>query len=325
MIGTIRKAALIVAGCMLSVGAPAQAQEYPARPISIMVPFPPGGTTDILARELARFLQPRVGVPVVVQNQGGASGTIGSAQIARAVGDGHVLLLTATHHVINPALYENLPYDTRSDFTPLVMVASAPNVLIVHPSFPAQTVADLIKMAREKPGSIDFASSGVGGANHLAGELLKIMAGIDITHIPYKGASPALNDLMAGVVPVMVDGLAAVKPQLESGRIRALAVTTRERSPSAPQIPTLDESGVAGFDVSSWFGLYAPAKLPPAVLQKLSTELDATLHSEAFIKQLDQLGVVPGTMKQAEFSAFVDEEIKKWQGVVDKAGIPKHQ
>jgi len=287
------------------------------------VPFPPGGTTDILARDVAAQLQTRLGVPVVIQNAGGAGGTLGSAQVARAVGDPHVLLLTATHHVINPSLLERLPYDTRRDFTPIALIATAPNVLIVHAQFGAQSVADLIRMAREKPGAISFASSGVGGANHLSGELFKVMAGVDMLHIPYKGAAPALNDVMAGHVPVMFDGMAAVTPHLSGGKIRALAVTSLTRAPTAPQLPTIDESGVKGFEVLSWFGLYGPAQLPPAALERLSGDVMASLRAPEIEQRFARLGVTRGDLSRPAFTRFVDDEIDKWRRVIEAAKIPR--
>ena len=301
----------------------ARAQAFPARPVTLVVPFPPGGTTDILAREVAGVLQARLGVPVVVQNVGGAGGTLGSAQVARAAGDAHVLMLTATHHVINPALLERLPYDTRRDFTPIALIATAPNVLIVNAQFPAQSVGDLIRMARERPGAIGFASSGVGGANHLSGELFKVMTGVDMLHVPYKGAAPALNDVMAGHVPVMFDGLAAVTPHLSGGKVRALAVTSLRRAPSAPQLPTIDESGVKGFEVLSWFGLYGAAQLPSPALSRIAAEVAATLRSPEIEQRFARLGVTRGELSQPEFVRFVDDEIDKWGRVIAAARIPK--
>ena len=299
------------------------AQTFPAKPITLIVPFPPGGTTDILARDIATQLQGRLGVPVVVHNAGGAGGTLGSTQVARAVGDPHTLLLTATHHVINPSLLERLPYDTKRDFTPIALIATAPNVLIVNAQFGAQSVSDLIRMAREKPGAIGFASSGVGGANHLSGELFKVMAGVDILHIPYKGAAPALNDVMAGHVPVMFDGLAAVTPHLSGGKIRALAVTSLTRAPTARQLPTIDESGVKGFEVLSWFGLYGSAQLPPAALARIANDVAATLRSPEIEQRFAKLGVTRGDLSQSAFARFVDDEIDKWGRVIEAAKIPK--
>jgi tripartite-type tricarboxylate transporter receptor subunit TctC len=310
--------------CVLAAAsAGVSAQSFPAKTVRIIVPFPPGGTTDILAREVALQIQPRWGVPVIVENKAGASGTIGSEEVVRAAGDPHVLLLTATHHVINPSMRKSLPYDTKRDFTPLALIAIVPNVLFVSSGFPAQTVADLIKLAKDKPGSINFASTGIGGANHLAGELFKVMAGIDMVHIPYKGAAPAMNDLLAGHVQVMFDGLTGVIPQLSSGRMRALGVTTLQRVPAVPDIPTIDESGVKGFEVLSWFGLYGPSRLSTADIAKISSDINAVLRSAEIQARFAKHGADPGAMSQMEFSRFVEAEIEKWGRVIEHAKIPK--
>lgn len=310
--------------CVLAViSAQAYAQAFPGKAVRIIVPFPPGGTTDILAREVATQLQPRWGVPVIVENKAGASGTIGSEQVARAAGDAHVLLLTATHHVINPSLRKSLPYDTRRDFTALALIATIPNVLFVNSGFPAQTVADLIKLAKDKPGGISFASTGIGGANHLAGELFKVMAGVDMVHIPYKGAAPAMNDLLAGHVQVMFDATTGVIPQLSSGRLRVLGVTTLQRVSALPDIPTIDESGVKGFEVLSWFGLYGPAQLPPAAVARIAADVGAVLRSAEINARFAKYSAEPGMLGQMEFSRFVESEIDKWGRVIDQAKIPK--
>ena len=234
--------------CVFMVGAAvgdARANDqFPPGNIKIIVPFPAGGTTDILARFVAQYLGDKLGVTTIVENRAGASGTIGSEMVAKSPNDGSVLLLTATHHVINPSLYAKLPYDTQKDFSPIAVVASAPNALVVNKDFPAKTVADLIAMAKKEPGKLSFGSAGIGGANHLSGELFKQMAGIDIVHVPYKGAAPAMNDLIGGHIPIMFDTLPTVLPAAAAGTIRVLAVTSKERAASLPNAPTLDESGV---------------------------------------------------------------------------------
>lgn len=298
-------------------------QAYPSKAVRIIVPFPPGGTTDILAREVAVQASARWGQPVVVENKAGASGTIGSEQVKGSAPDGYTLLLTATHHVINPSLRKSLPYDTTRDFTSVALIATVPNVLVVNPGFPAQTVADLVRMAKEKPGSISFASTGIGGANHLSGELFKVMAGVDMVHVPYKGAAPAMNDLIAGHVPVMFDGLTGVVPQLNAGRLRALGVTTLHRVAAMPQVPTIDESGVKGFEVTSWFGLYGPANIPASVTAKLSADIVAILATAEIKERFAKHGADPGTLRQPEFTRFVETEIAKWGRVVEQARIPK--
>ncbi len=296
---------------------------FPMKAITVVVPFPPGGTTDVLAREVLKQMQPNFKVPLVVLNKDGASGTLGSELVSRAAGDAHWLLLTATHHVINPSLLKVLPYDTRKSFTPITLIGSAPNVLIANVSSPINTVADLVKYAKDHPGALSFASSGVGGANHLSGELLKVMAGIDMQHIPYRGAAPALNDVMAGHVPLMFDGLATVSKHLQEGKIKAIGITTLKRSPLAPGLPTINESGIKGFEVSSWFGLYGPSQMPPQALEKLSQEFQLALGSNEIRDQFSRLGVTPGEMDTPTFTSFVDEEMKKWAQVIANAKIPK--
>jgi tripartite-type tricarboxylate transporter receptor subunit TctC len=301
----------------------AMAQSYPAKAVRIVVPFPPGGTTDILAREVAAAAGARWGQPVVIENKGGASGTIGSEQVKGSAPDGYMLMITATHHVINPSLRKSLPYDTKRDFTNVALIATVPNVLVVHPGFPAQSVADLVRMAKEKPGGISFASTGIGGANHLSGELFKVMAGVNMVHVPYKGAAPAMNDLVAGHVPVMFDGLTGVVPQVAAGKLRALGVTTLRRVPALPNVPTIDEAGVKGFEVSSWFGLYGPANIPAATLQKISTDILAVLGTPEMKERFAKHGADPGTLGQPEFARFVESEIDKWGRVIEQAKIPK--
>lgn len=316
---------VLAACCLLGTfSAESFGQAFPSKPVRIVVPFPPGGQTDIFARLIAREIQPRWGVPVLVENRLGASGIVGSEQVARAVGDPHQLLLTATFHVINPSLYKSLPYDGKRDFTPLALVASMPGgVLLVHPAFPAKTVADLIKLAKDKPGSIGFASTGTGGTNHLAGELLKVTAGIDMFHVPYKGEAPALNAVLAGHVPAMFGGLNNALPHLSSGKLRALGVTSLRRIPSLADVPTLDESGVKGFNVTAWFGLFGPARLPTLATAKLASDLGGVLSSEEIKARFTKMGVDPGAMSQLEFSRFVEDEMEKWGRVIEQAKIPK--
>ena len=295
--------------------------KLPASSVKIIVPFPAGGTTDILARHVAQALGEKLGLPVVVDNRAGASGTIGSAEVARSAPDGATLLLTATHHVINPSLFKKLPYDTQRDFAPVALVASVPNALVVHPSVPARTVGELIALAKKEPGKLSFASAGVGGANHLSGELFKALAGIDIVHVPYKGAAPAMNDLLGGHVPMMFDSLPTVLPAAEAGKLRVLAVTSLQRSPALPDVPTLDEAGVKGFEATAWFGLYMPASSGTAAQAVLEKALKEILAAEETRKKFATLGVEPGALVGAPFKGFVDSEIAKWASVVQRAAI----
>jgi len=315
-----------LAGAALLAGAQAMtqahAQEFPSgQPVRITVPFPPGGTTDILARQLAAELQQQWGSPVIVENKAGASGTIFSEQFVRLPADGLNLMLTATHHVINPGLYRSLRYDTRVAFTPVAQIATVPNVLVVHPTVPARTVQEFVRHARENPDKLNFGSSGNGGANHLSGELFKSMTGVSMAHIPYKGAAPALNDLLGGTIPVMFDSLPGVIAHIRSGRLRALGLTTLKRSPAAPEIPTLDESGIRGFEATAWFGLYAPAGLKPELLRRISADILKALSSPRIRAQFAEQGAEPGAMGPADFAAFVSAEIDKWGRVTAAANV----
>lgn len=305
----------------VAAGAAAAAEKYPVGTMRIVVPFPPGGTTDILARHVAQGLGEKLGVATVVDNRSGASGTVGSNYVARAAADGGTLLLTATHHVINPGLYKQLPYDTQKDFVPVAQVAGVANALVVHPSVPAKTVDELIAMAKKEPGKLSFGSTGIGGANHLAGELFKLMAEVDIVHVPYKGAAPAMTDLLGGHIPMMFDSLPTVLQAAADGRLRVLGVTSLVRAASLPDVPTLDEAGVEGFDATAWFGLYAPAKVDPAIRSRLEEVMRDILASEATREKFAALGVEPGTLFGAEFNEFVDAEIAKWGDVVKRAKV----
>lgn len=301
----------------------ATAQAFPPSQIKIIVPFPAGGTTDILARFIAQYLGEKLGTTTIVENRAGASGTIGSEVVAKSPADGSVLLLTATHHVINASLYKKLPYDTQKDFSPIAVIATAPNALVVNKDFPAKSIAELIAMAKKEPGKLSFGSSGIGGANHLSGELFKQMAGVDLVHIPYKGAAPAMNDLLGGHIPIMFDTLPTVLPAASAGNIRVLAVTSKERAASLPNAPTLDESGVKGFEATAWFGLYMPATSGNPAYAKLVAAMKDILAASATREKFATQGVEPGKLTGSEFSAFVDAEIKKWGGVVKTANVPQ--
>ncbi len=298
-----------------------QAQSFPEQPVKIVVPFPPGGTTDILARLLATELSQKWGQPVLVDNRAGASGTIFSEQLTRMPPDGYTLMLTATHHVINPGLYKSLKYNTRTNFMPIAEIASVPNVLVVNPKFSAKTVKELIAYAKANPGKVNFGSSGTGGANHLAGELFKSMAGIDMVHIPYKGAAPALNDLLGGQIPAMFDSVPGVLQHIQAGKLRALGVTSTRRSPALPNVPTIDEAGLKGFEATAWFGLYAPGGMKPELTRKISSDVLQALRSDPIRRSFEQQGAEPGTMSQPQFAAFVNAEISKWSKVIVDANV----
>lgn len=316
------RAATVALGILAAVtSTTAFAQSYPEHPVRLVVPFPAGGTTDILARLLATELSRKWGQSVVVENKPGASGTLFSEQLARTPADGYTLMLTATHHVINPSLYKTLRYDTRKDFTPIAEVASVPNVLVVNPAFPATNVQQLIRYAKANPGKVSFGSSGTGGANHLSGELFKYMAGVEMLHVPYKGAAPALNDLLGGQIPVMFDSVPGVLQHIKAGKLRALAVTSPVRSPALPNVPTMDEAGVKGFEATAWFGLYAPGNMAPALTAKLSTDVLAALGTPTIKEQFALQGAEPGRKTQPQFAKFVDAELDKWAKVIQVAHV----
>jgi tripartite-type tricarboxylate transporter receptor subunit TctC len=276
----IRTLLRFLIAALVAVAACASAQNYPNKPIRLVVPFPAAGTTDILAREVGQRLSVTLGQPVVIDNRPGAGGNIGADIVAKSAPDGYTLLMaTVGTHAINASLYSNMPYDHIKDFTPVVLVAGVPNVLEVTPSLPVKTVADLIKLAKEKPGQINFASSGNGTSIHLSGELFKSMAGVDMTHVPYKGSAPALVDLVGGQVQVMFDNVPSSIEQIKAGKLRAVAVTSAQRSPALPDVPTIAESGLPGFEASAWFGIVAPAGTPAAVVNRINADVNQWLHT----------------------------------------------
>ncbi len=303
------------------IAAGTDAQTYPAKPIRLVVPFPPGGTTDILAREVGQRLSQSFGQSVVVDNRPGAAGNIGSELVAKSAPDGYTLLMaTVGTHAINPSLYAKMPYDHVKDFAPVILVASVPNVLEVTPSLPVYRVADLIKLAKEKPGQINFASSGSGTSIHLSGELFKAMAGVDMTHVPYKGSAPAIADLIGGQVQVMFDNLPSSLPQIKAGKLRAIAVTSAQRAPALPEVPTIAESGLPGFEASSWFGLVAPAGTPPAIIARINAEVNQWLQSPEAKEKLLAQGAAAAGGSPEQFAAYIRAETEKWARVVKASG-----
>lgn len=320
-----RRQAAALAG---SLALPALAQAgWPSRPVRLVVPFTPGGTTDLLARAMAPELQQRLGQAVVVDNKPGAGGNIGSAEVAKA-SDGHTLLMgTVGTHAINAALYPRLPYDPVKDFAPVTLVASVPNVLVLNPANAARygirSVADLVRVARANPGKLNMASSGNGTSIHLAGELFKAMTGSYMLHFPYRGSGPALMDLMAGNMDLMFDNLPSALPHIKAGKLLALAVTSAQRSPAVPELPTIAEAGGAplkGFEASSWFGLLAPAGQSHDQVARLQREAAAALATPALRERLAGQGAVAGGGSSAEFAALIAAETAKWARVVKVSG-----
>ncbi len=318
MRGMLRWALGALFACIAMV---VSAQSYPNRTIRLVVPFPAAGTTDILARAAAQKLTEAFGQSVVVDNRPGAAGNIGSDLVAKSAPDGYTLLMgTVGTHAINPSLYSKMPYDHVKDFVPVVLVAGVPNVLVVNPALPVNSVADLIKLAKDKPGQINFASSGSGTSIHLSGELFKTMAGVDITHIPYKGSSPALTDLIGGQVQIMFDNLPSALPQIKAGKLRAIAVTSSKRAPVLPDVPTISESGVPGFEASSWFGMLAPAGTPAPIVARINAEVNKWLQSAEAREKLLSQGAEAAGGSPEQFANHIRAESEKWAKVVKASG-----
>jgi tripartite-type tricarboxylate transporter receptor subunit TctC len=304
------------------VALPAAAQPYPSKPIRFVVPFPPGGPLDIMGRGIAQKLQEAWGQPVVVDNRPGAGGGIGADLVAKSPGDGYTLLMGAVStHAINPSLYAKIPYDPQKDFVAVALVAQVPNILVVNPSLPVHSVKELIDYARAKPGSFSFGSGSTGSTGHLAGELFKAEARVDMVHIPYKGGAPAMQDLLAGQTQLMFDNLANALPQVKAGKLRALAVTTLKRAPAVPDLPTVAESGLPGFDLTTWFGVFVPAGTPRETVAKLNAEIVKSLESKALAERLAAMGAAPPENNTPEtFAAFVRAEAAKYAQVVKSSG-----
>jgi len=316
-----RRRFILLAFGAVFLGTPALAQPYPSHAVKVVVPFPAGGSNDIIARILAQRLTERTGQPFLVENRGGAGGNIGADAVAASDPDGYTLLLTAPPPLTtNVALYKNLKYDPAKAFSPVSLIASVPIVLAVHPSLAVRNLSELVALARAKPGTLNFGSSGNGSTNHLAGELLKSMAGIDIVHVPYKGAAPAMNDLIAGHIPMMFDNIPAVLPQVQGKFINAIAVAGRTRASALPDVPTVAESGVPGFEAAAWFGLVAPANTPAPVLAKLEGEVEAVLKMPDVQKRFTELGAEPGTLSGEAFGKFLAEETTKWTRIIRESG-----
>ncbi len=301
---------------MAAVAAASGAQSYPSRSIRYVVPQAPGGSSDTLARVVAPRLGEALGQQVIVDNKAGGTGVIGAEFAVRAAPDGHTIIQVATSHATNPATGKKLPYDTIADFAPITLLSSQPNIWLAHPSLPVRNIKELVALARGKPGAIDFASSGTGGSQHLAGELLNLMTGIQLVHIPYKGSPPALIDVLAGRVSLMSSTMAPAIPHIRNQRLRALAVTSARRSIAAPEIPTVAESGVPGYEAIAWQGVLAPAGTPQAVLARLSAELGKVMAQPEVRKHLLEQGFEPATTTESEFAQFIRNEIAKWTKVM---------
>jgi tripartite-type tricarboxylate transporter receptor subunit TctC len=305
-----------------SANAPASDGAYPSRPIRLIVPYPPGGSTDIAARIVAQKLATMLSQSIVVDNRPGAGGTIGADLVAKAYPDGYTLLFGASADLaIYRVLMKNPPYDTLKDFQPVTLVGRVPFMLVVHPSVPANSVEDLVALAKAKPGTINFASFGSGTSNHLVGEAFRTATGINIVHIPYRGSAPAIADLLGGQVQMTFDAVPVVLPQVRAGKLKALAVATPKRSPLAPDIPTMDEAGVPGFVGGTWWGVLAPARTPAAVVDRLAKEIAAIVRAPDVTQTFNERGFEPVGNTPAEFRAYIESETRRWVKMAQDAGI----
>jgi tripartite-type tricarboxylate transporter receptor subunit TctC len=318
----MNKCTALLLGITLAVSSSlAGAQAWPAKPIKYIVPFAPGGTTDILARTISDKLTIALGVPVIVENRPGAGGGVGAAETAKAPADGYTIMGgTISTHAINASLYASLPYDPVKDFVPITMIARVPNMLVINNDVPARNVTELVALMKASPGKWSFASSGNGTSQHLSGELFKGMAGVEMQHIPYKGSPPALQDVMGGQVTMTFDNITTAWVLAKGGKLRALAVTTARRSPVAPDVPTLAEAGLAGYEIGSWQGVFAPAGTPPAAVNRLNSEIVKIINMPDVQKKLLDLGAEPVGNTSEDFTTFVKAEVSKWGDVVRKSG-----
>ena len=313
-----RAAAVLAA---LAAATTVYAQSYPTKPIKLVVPFPPAGSTDLSARAVANKLGERLGQPVVIENKPGAAGNIGAEVVAKSAPDGYTLLVgTVGTHAINASLYSKMPFDHLKDFVPVILLSTTPNVLVVHPSLPVKDVKELIALAKSKPNHLTFASSGNGTSIHLSGELFKSMAGVQMTHVPYKGSGPMLIDVMGGQVNLTFDNLSASIQHIRSGKLKPLAITTATRSPAMPELPTIAESGVPGYDSSSWNAIFAPAGTPKEIVERLAKELGAILQTPETKKFFSDQGAEAGGGTPEQLAAFVRAETAKWAKAVKDSG-----
>ncbi len=299
----------------------AQNEAYPSKPIRFILPFPPGGGTDILGRIIAERMAADLGQPVVIENRGGAGGNVGAESAAHSPPDGYTIVLVAPSLAISPSLYAKLNYDPVKDFAPVSLVGSVPNVMVINPQVPARNLAEFIALAKSKPGGMNFGSGGPGTSNHLAGELFNIEAGVKLVHVPYKGVNLAMNDVVGGQVQMVVIGIPAALPFIQSGRLRALAVVAPKRLAQLPDVPTAAQAGLPDYDVTTWYGVLAPAGTPKPIIARLNAELDRVMHAPDLQARFAATGTEPRTTTPEEFGAFIRQEMDRWGKVVRQAGL----
>jgi tripartite-type tricarboxylate transporter receptor subunit TctC len=314
------RAAAVLATCFLASGAQAQ-PAWPAKQLTFIIPFAAGGGTDAFARPLAAQLENQLNVRVMLDNRAGAGGTVGASAASKAAPDGYNFFIGAAHHAIAPALYPKLDYNIETDFAPIGLVAQPPQVIVVHPKTPAKTVAELVAFAKANPGKLNFGSAGNGTTHHLAGELFKIITGTNLTHVPYRGAGPALQDLVAGHIDLMFDGLGSSAAQIDGGSLRALAVAAPKRASAFPNVPTAAEAGLSGYEVATWYAMWAPKGTPEAVTARMTKELQTALASPTVIEAWRRNGSDVPNLYGAPFAAFVSSEVARWGKVAAEAKV----
>ncbi|MBP5991738.1 MAG: tripartite tricarboxylate transporter substrate binding protein [Piscinibacter sp.] len=315
-----RRLLLLVAAASFAASA-AHADTWPAKPVTLIVPFPAGGTTDVLARALAERLTLSLGQTVIVESKPGAGATLGADLVAKARPDGYTLLVGAVHHTIASAVYKKLPYDFQRDFAPLTTIAMVPNVLVVNAASPAKNVADLVALGKASKDRLSYGSNGNGTAQHLIGTQFENLTGVDLLHVPYKGSGPLTTDLLGGQVSMSFDTITPVLPHVKAGKLRALAVTTAKRSSALPEVPTLAEAGLKGFDIGTWFGVLAPVATPKEISAKLSAEMIKAIHSSEFKKRMDEIGAEPIGDTPDQMARRIKDETEKFAGLVKRANV----
>jgi tripartite-type tricarboxylate transporter receptor subunit TctC len=319
---TFRSLLVKTAGVLLALTTAAAAQQYPTKPIRLIIPFPPGGSNDVVGRLIAKQLEERLGRPIIVDNRSGAGGVIGTELASQAPKDGYTLAIISIAHAVNPWLYDlKGRYDPLKSFTPIAALASGPNVLVVNPNYPAKNVKELIELAKKSPGKVGWASAGVGSFQHLGGALFEVQADVKFLHVPFKGGGPAMIDVVGGHNPVMFSSLVQTTPQIQSGKLRALGVGGTKPSPILPNVPTIAEAGVPGYEATNWWGIVAPAGVPQAVVDRLRKEIAVVQTAKPVLEAFAKEGADVLQMSQAEFAAFMASEMAKWEKVVKASGM----